>query len=576
MPQNIIRAPKFKPNFYDVTAGILILAVMVMIAWGASGMHKTLAELQAVPIDLALKDLPKYALFTTLRMFAAITAAIIFSLFIATIAAKNRIAGLFIIPALDVIQAVPVLGILAFTITFFTGLFPGQELGAEIAAIFAIFTNQIYNLAMSLYQSFITEPNDLVNVSKQFHENSRQKYWHLELPFAMPGLIWNIMMSMSGGWFFIIASEALAVGETKILLPGIGSWLSLAISHKDLPAIAWAIVAMVVVIIVYDQLLFRPLVAWSNKFSMTKSGGLNNVSSWLYALFKRSNFFNYVREPLSQLRYFLLSFRINVVTIKTHTRTAGKLSTVIKLAWYALLFAILIRAVLLIYFYVMDHPAIINLANISEVLLLGLYTWLRVATMIILASIIWVPIGVLVGLRPRLAAWVQPLAQLLAAFPANILFPLAVIVILHFNLNPNIWLAPLLLLGSQWYILFNIIAGAKALPSELHKTAAIYKIRSWLWWRKIILPGIFPYYVTGAIAAVGGAWNASIVAEVVSWGDTEVKARGLGSYIAEATAAGDMNRVLLGVVMMSLFIVAINITVWQRLYFYAAQHFRFD
>lgn len=213
--------------------------------------------------------------------------------------------------------------------------------------------------------------------------------------------------------------------------------------------------------------------------------------------------------------------------------------------------------------------------NIVHVFVLGMYTLLRVVAMFALASIIWVPLGVFIGLHPNVAKWAQPLALLLAAFPANILFPLAVVVILHFKLNSNIWLAFLFLLGSQWYILFNIIAGIKAYPNELQKTAAIYQIRSWLWWRKVILPGLFPFFVTGGIAAAGGAWNVSIVAEVVNWGNTELKAQGLGAYIAEATAAGNLDQVLLGVVMMSLIVITINITVWRRLYSYAAEHFRY-
>lgn len=563
------------PNIYDLIVAILILAVLVTIAWGASGMNKTLLELQATPIVLSPYALPKYALFTTLRMFTAITAAVLVSLILATLAAKNRLAGLIIIPAVDVIQAVPILGFLAFTITFFTRVFPGHEYGAELAAIFAIFTNQMCNLTFSVYQSFITLPTDLSNISKQFGENARQRYWRLELPFAMPGLIWNAMMSMSGGWFFIIASEALAVGKTKISLPGIGSWLALAIEQKNLTAIIWAIIAMVIVIIIYDQLLFRPLVAWSNKFSMTKAGAIKAADSWLYDVIKRGNFLRYLHAPLAELRYVLLCSSPKIKFTRINPLAIALIRKIAKYVWYIFLVILVARAALFIYAYFTHNTAIFNMYNIVHVFVLGMYTLLRVVAMFALASIIWVPLGVFIGLHPNVAKWAQPLALLLAAFPANILFPLAVVVILHFKLNSNIWLAFLFLLGSQWYILFNIIAGIKAYPNELQKTAAIYQIRSWLWWRKVILPGLFPFFVTGGIAAAGGAWNVSIVAEVVNWGNTELKAQGLGAYIAEATAAGNLDQVLLGVVMMSLIVITINITVWRRLYSYAAEHFRY-
>lgn len=572
----ILSQRNFYPNFYDFFAIIFIVAMLVSIAWGAAGMNKTLAELKTTPVSLDLVNLPRYAIFTTLRMSVAIIVSLFFSLIVATLAAKNRIAGLIIIPLLDVLQSVPVLGFLAFTIAFFLNIFPGHEFGAELAAIFAIFTSQAWNMSFSLYQSFITVPIDLEKVSLQYCENARQKFWRLELPYAIPGLVWNTMMSMSAGWFFVVASEAIAVGNTQVELPGIGSWLSLAIKHKDFAAIAWAILAMSVVIIIYDQFLFRPLVVWSNKFNMSKSGSGLETKSWVYDVIKRSNFIAILRDKLIGLRYVLLCTNLAITTPNKKSKN-NKFRKILNIILYILLLGAAAKLLFLIKdFFLQNTVTTFNWPEIRHVCILGVFTMLRVMSMIIIASIIWVPIGVWVGLHPTIAAWVQPLAQFLAAFPANILFPIMVVAIVYFKLNPDIWLSVLLILGTQWYIFFNVIAGTKAFPNDLQRAADIYQIRSWLWWRKIILPGIFPYYITGALTAAGGAWNASIVAEVVSWGSTKLSAHGIGAYIAQATASGDMNKVVLGVIIMSTFVVFFNQVIWRRLYAYAAKNSRYS
>ena len=560
------------PNFYDVIVFILIAGAFVAIAHGAHEMSASLKGLDVAPITLDPRNLPEYALRTTLRMFAAILLSLAFTFVVATLAAKSRKAELVIIPALDILQSVPVLGFLTFTVTFFLGLFPGNELGAECAAIFAIFTAQAWNMTFSFYQSLRTVPSDLDECCRHFRLSPWLRFWRLEVPFAAPGLIWNTMMSMSGGWFFVVASEAITVGDTTVNLPGIGSWIALAINQQNLGAVAQAVGVMALVILAYDQLLFRPIVAWADKFKFEQTAALQRPGSWVYDLIRRTKL---LRRAVSPLAWAFA--RVSVLLIPSLKPRPRPLPAVLvragDMVWLTIVVAGTAYALWLIISYVRaeigPHEVIIAVG-------LGLLTLLRVIILIAIASAIWVPIGVWIGLRPWAAELVQPIAQFLAAFPANVLFPIAVVGIVTFRLDPNIWLSPLMILGTQWYILFNVIAGASAFPTDLREAATLYRLRSAQWWQKVILPGILPYYVTGALTATGGSWNASIVAEVASWGDTKLKAAGLGAYIATATEAGDYPRVVLGIAVMSVFVIVVNRLLWRPLYRLAEERYRLD
>ena len=564
------------PNGWDFVAFPLIIGVIASVA---IGFHQTLAPMstlktQAISLDPA--SLPEYALRTTLRMLAAMVASLTFTLIYGTLAAKSRRAGLVLVPILDILQSVPVLGYISFTVTFFLALFPGRVLGAELAAIFAIFTSQAWNMTFSFYQSLRTVPRDLDEVSRGFHLTGWQRFWKLEVPFSMPGLIWNMMMSMSGGWFFVVASEAITVGNNTITLPGIGAYLAQAISDKNLHAIGWVILTMTIVIIAYDQLLFRPLVAWADKFRMETTSSGNAPESWLLDLVRRTRLIHRGLVPMGKL--FANAARVPIrlpglgrISFSLPRRPKPSLAG--DMIWGILVILLTLYVVYRVVTYVRTG---VDLAEVGHVLVLGLITLLRVALLIAISSVIWVPIGVLIGLRPALAEKIQPLAQFLAAFPANLLFPVFVIVIVRFQLNPDIWLSPLIVLGTQWYILFNVIAGASAYPNDYREVATNFRIRGWQWWRKVMLPGIFPYYVTGAITASGGAWNASIVAEYVQWGDTKVVAHGLGAYIAQTTAAGDFPKIILGIAVMSLFVTLFNRTLWRPMYAYAESKLRLD
>jgi NitT/TauT family transport system permease protein len=555
---------------WDVLAVLLILGLLVFLGEASRNLFEPLAELQKQPPSLDPRHLPEYAARTTLRMLVAMVFSLIFTFTYATFAAKNKYAERILVPLLDILQSVPILGFISVTVVFFMELAPGRVLGAEYAAIFAIFTSQAWNMAFSFYQSLRTVPSELEEASRNFRLSPWMSFWKLDVPFAMPQLIWNMMMSMSGSWFFVVASEAISVGNTTVTLPGVGSYISLAIERRDLKAVSWAIATMLVVILIYDQVLFRPLVAWADRFRFEQEPGGVAPQSWVFDVLRRSRIVERVAEPFGVL--WRLTLRPRRLDKPAPVQAAARERN----RWIGYLIGTLaiVVAAILVWRVADFFIGSITLGDVGTALLLGLATLTRVVVLIAIASVIWVPIGVLVGTHPRVANMVQPVAQFLAAFPANLLFPIFVSVIVVWRLDPNIWLSPLMILGTQWYILFNVIAGASAIPAELRSCGTNFRVRGWLWWRRIGLPAVFPYYVTGAITASGGSWNASIVAEVASWGNEHLQAAGLGAYIAHETDAGDFHRIVLGIIIMSLYVVVVNRMFWRPLYFYAERKFR--
>jgi len=554
------------PNWRDLAAVVLVVTIIILVGAGARQMVAPLVAGQQSDISLSPMALPGYALRTTLRMLAALVASLMFTFTYSTLAAKSRRAEMVLIPLLDVLQSVPVLGYLSFTVVFFVALFPGNALGAELAAIFAIFTSQAWNMAFSFFQALKTIPHELEEASRSFRFSGWQRFWGLEVPFAMPGLVWNTMMSMSGGWFFVVASEAISVGDVHIALPGIGSYVARAIQDRDLMSVGWAIVAMTATILIYDQLLFRPLVAWADKFRYEQTAAQVVPRSWVIDLFRRTALVRRIAAPAANMMQAAARARPSLPSHLLALIRRMPSFRLPDLAWYVFIgLGIAYMGRRLLQF----AGAELSWADVSDVIGNGSLTLLRVAVLVAIATVIWVPIGVAVGLRPPVAEKVQPLAQFLAAFPANLLFPIAVFLIVRFDLAPKIWLSPLMILGTQWYILFNVIAGASAFPSDFREAAASFRIPGWRWWRDVMLPGIFPYYVTGAITASGGAWNASIVAEVVSWGSTRIDGGGLGAYIARMTEAGDYPRIALGIAVMSVLVVSVNRLLWRPLYAFA-------
>jgi NitT/TauT family transport system permease protein len=564
---------RLRPNFWDIVALPIVLGAIALVARGGIAMSARYHIGEVLPISLDPWQLPEYALRTVLRMVCALVASLVFSLVYAAVAAKSRQAEKILIPVLDILQSVPILGFLSITVTGFIALFPGRLLGVECAAIFAIFTSQAWNMTFSVYQSLRTVPAELIEAARMYHLSSWQRFWRLEVPHAIPSLVWNMMMSVSGGWFFVVASEAITVAGQTIMLPGIGSYIATAINQRDLAAIGYAVLVMFVVILLYDQLLFRPMLAWSRKFQAEGSSDETNVRPWFLIVLQRAQLFDLVQAGVLALNRMV----DDALTVFARWRRSRSVEhrprARLDLVFDVVLLGLAGAAAAWIISFIRQT---VDLGEIGRVFLLGMITAVRVLFLIGSASVVWVPIGVAIGLRPHLADRVQPIVQFAAAFPANLFFPAAVVLILHFRLNPEIWLSPLMILGTQWYILFNVIGGTTALPLELQRAAQNLGVRRWLWWRRVILPAIFPAYVTGAVTAAGGSWNASIVSEVVQWGDTTLTATGIGSYIARTTADGDGARIALGIGVLCLYVLAFNRLLWRRLYDIAAERLRLD
>jgi NitT/TauT family transport system permease protein len=574
MTMTVLALPAFVsgrrlPNLWDAAAILCVLALLILVAHAA---HGTLAPLpKGDTITLDPRWLPYYALRTTLRMFVALIFSTIFTLIFAPLAAKSRRLGMIMIPALDILQSVPILGFLSFTVLFFLNLFPGRVIGAELAAIFAIFTSQAWNMTFSFYQSLTTVPRDLDEATRSFRLSTWQRFWRLEVPFAMPGLVFNTMLSMSGGWFFVVASEAVTVGNTTFLLPGIGSYVSVALRASDLHAVFYAILAMLAVILIYDQLLFRPLVAWSSKFRFEMTSGGDAPDPWVLSALRRTRLLQILGEWIGDTATAIGGLRLRL-PLAVQPRQGAAPSRLVDGIWFAFIAILVAFSLWRIATFV---AASITLGQFGHVVLLGFCTLLRVAAALVIVTAVWVPIGVWIGLRPRWARVIQPIAQFLAAFPANLLFPIVVIVLVRYALNPNIWLMPLMIVGTQWYVLFNVVAGASAFPGDLKEASANLGVKGLLWWRKVIIPGILPYYITGALTASGAAWNSAIVAEVASWGKTTLTAVGLGSYIADATTDGNTAGIVLGVCVMTGFVLVINRLLWRPLHAYAVRRTTF-
>ena len=560
---------RFVPGGWDVLAFVLVFALLIYVAGAAHGLAGSLSGLEATPISLAPGALVGYAARTALRMLIAMVASIVFTFTYATLAAKSRRAEIVLVPLLDILQSPPILGF-SITIVFFLSLTPGRVAGAEMACIFLIFTSQAWNMAFSFYHSLRSIPHELDEAARSFRLSPWRRFWRLEVPFAMPPLIWNMMMSMSGGWFFVVAAEAIDLGNTKVTLPGVGSYVALAIEQRNLGAIGWAIAAMFVVILVFDQLLFRPLIASADWFRLEQEAGLTPSNSWALTMMRRSRILGVVSRLFVGFLNLGSKSRKPLV-IKPRVYVPDGSQRLGDFIWYATIALVGVVALLKAVQFVFSE---ITLAEVGHVMLLGFLTFLRVGILIGIASLIWVPIGVYVGMRPRVASVVQPVAQFLAAFPVNLIYPIVVSGIVLWKLSPDIWLSPLMILGTQWYILFNVIVGASAIPMDMRYAGQNFHVNGWLWWKRIALPAIFPFYVTGAITASGGSWNASVVSEVAEWGQEHLQAAGLGSYISHATGTGDFRRTVVGIVVMALFVVVINRIFWKPLFARAERKFR--
>ncbi len=558
-------------RWVDVVVAVAIAVLFYLIIEASAGAtaHLDLTHVPAaISTDPAL--LPYYALRSLPRMFVALAASLLFTFVVATAAARLPRAEKVILPALDILQSVPILGFLSVTVTWFIAMFPGSALGLESAAIFAIFTSQVWNMAFSFHASLVGQPRDLDEAARLMRLTKWQRFWRLDVPSGMIPLVWNGMMSFGGAWFFLAASEAISVNNKSFALPGVGAYVAAAVDAGELDRVWYAIGTMVVMILGVDFFFWRPLVAWSEKFRQEDTAAANRPRSIVLDVLSRSwlpRLLSRVGRPVGRLLdaatrpFGLAEHPLHVPPARRRAADVALILAVVAViaygAWQALAYI----------------SATVGLGAFPDAFVLGGVTMLRVAVLLVAATLIWVPVGVWIGMNPKVMRRTQPVVQLLASFPANFLFPFAIAAFVATGVPLDVGGILLMALGSQWYILFNVIAGASAIPTDLRQAMDSFGVHGWRRWRRLILPAIFPAYVTGGITAAGGAWNASIVAEVVTFDGHTYTATGLGSYIAQATATGDMARVLVGVIVMSVFVVGLNRLVWRRLYRVAETRF---
>jgi NitT/TauT family transport system permease protein len=526
-----------------------------------------------VAIQLSLSALPTYALFSVARITAAYGLSLIVAVIYGSVAARSPAAERRLIPLLDTLQSIPVLSFLPPVMVAMVALFPTRQLGLELGSILLIFTGQVWNMAFSVYSTTKMIPRDLIEAARVFRLSWWQRFVQLELPYAAIGLVWNSMMSVAGGWFFLMACEMFVLGNRDLRLPGLGSYLQTAANAGNIRAITWGVGVMILVIVLIDQLIWRPVIAWSEKFKFEQVEASDVPRSPILALLRQSTIIPRVMRttvtPIGEALMQHFAAAASRGGLRRTPRLAGK--------WAAR--ALAAAAVLWLAYGASRMGAMLMTLSRPQVgtLLWGAgATFLRVELTLVLAALWTIPVGVFVGLRPRLAAIAQPMAQIAASVPATALFPIVVLSLVQLGGGLGTASVILLLLGTQWYILFNVIAGATAIPTDLREVCNVYGLGLGERWRRLLLPGIFPFLITGFVTASGGAWNASIVAEYFHLQGRTLSVEGLGAIISRATDQGDFATLLGATVLMASIVVTMNRLVWRRLFVLATTRFALE
>jgi NitT/TauT family transport system permease protein len=527
-------------------------------------------------ISQSPRVLPLYALYSLVRLGLAYVLSLLFALAYGYIAATSRRAEMLMVPLLDILQSIPVLSFLPGVMLAMVALFPHSQLGVELGSILLIFTGQVWNIAFSFYSSLKTIPRELKEAATIYRFSRWQRFVELDLPFSTIGLVWNSMMSVAGGWFFLMACEMFVLGNRDFRLPGLGSFLQTAASHGDTAAILWGLAAMVAVIVLLDQLVWRPVILWADKFKFEQVESAALAQTTIVGLLGRTTIviriYRYVLRPL--MNWLTVTFTLGA------QRAAATFSTPIRRRpsqWMGYFLAVAALGGLVVAVY---HAALelagLHREDYIDLLRSAALTFLRVNAALILGALWTVPVGVAIGSNSRFARIAQPLAQMAASIPATALFPVILLFLIRLRGGLEIAAMTLMLLGTQWYILFNVIAGAMALPTDLKEAAQIFRFDSWDRWRYLILPGIFPYLITGLVTASGGAWNASIVAEYFHFQGRIVSTAGLGSTISSAGDSSRFDVLLASTLIMALIVVSINRLLWRRLYRLASSRFKLE
>jgi NitT/TauT family transport system permease protein len=560
---------------FTIGDGLIVLGIATLLYGGVRLAFDAPAVIRGPDISLSPLALPWYALLSVGRMAAAYVLSMLFSLFYGYAAARNRTARTVLMPLLDVMQSVPILSFLPVVLLSLTAILP-QSFAAELAAIVLIFTSQAWNMTFSFYQSMTTVPGELQEAAAIFRFNPWARFKTVELPFAALGLLWNSMMSWSGGWFFLMAAEIFHVGARDFRLPGLGSYLQTAANRGDLPAVLWGIGTLVLVIVLLDQLVWRPLTAWTDKFKLEMVEGDEPPTSWFLDMFSRAWLVKQFRKRVWRPFMEQIDSRLQRPfhgDIILPERASGNGRPSRTLIAVTAAFGLLVsyggyRAALLL----TTLPA-----SIWAQLGIGLgATFVRVGVSLMIALLWTIPLGVAIGTNRRLATILQPIVQVVAAIPATALFPVVLLALLQAPGGLNIAAIALMLMGTQWYLLFNVIAGAAAIPQDLRDTTELLRLSRFDRWRTLVLPALFPYIITGAITAGGGAWNASIVAEHVEFGGQTHATSGVGALIAQATAEGGYPQLLAATLTLVITVIAVNRGFWLRLYRLAEERYRME
>jgi len=523
-------------------------------------------------IDLSPTALPKYALFSVARILVAYVLSFFFTIAYAYVAAHNARAERILIPLLDTLQSIPVLSFLPGVMLAMVALFPTKQLGVELGSVLLILTGQVWNMIFSVYSSIKSIPREMLEAAQIYRLSWWQRLIQLELPYSSIGLVWNSMMSVAGAWFFLMACEMFTLGNRDLRLPGLGSYLQTASNAGNTRAIVWGLIVMIAVIVLIDQFIWRPMIAWSEKFKMEQVEATQTPHSWMLNFLRRSR----VVSSLMNVSILPARERLTLRFAQGEPRRPARLSSGLRF-W-------LTRILLLALLAVLTFAAvkmIVTLAGLSSGELARIFrgagaTFLRVELTLLLAGLWAVPVGILVGLHPKLAAFTQPIAQIAASVPATALFPIVMLVLIRIGGGLGVGSVVLLLLGTQWYILFNVIAGATAIPTDLKEVSQIFRMGRLERWRTLFLPAVFPYLITGFVTASGGAWNASIVAEYFRFQGKTISTTGLGAVISSATDSGNSRLLLGATVMMAAMVVTFNRLVWRRLYSLAATRFKLE
>ncbi|MFZ0794075.1 MAG: ABC transporter permease subunit [Candidatus Korobacteraceae bacterium] len=555
-------------DFFIFAAGLSVFYAILVLARSWFGPFNPHVEISRDP-----SHLPLYAAYSLLRITIAYVLSLAFTLVYGYVAAYNPRAERIMIPLLDILQSIPVLSFLPGVMLAMVALFPHHQVGVEMGAILLIFTGQVWNMAFSFYSSLKSIPRDMREAAKIYRFNWYQRFTQFELPFAAIGLVWNSMMSVAGGWFFLMACEMFVLGNDDFRLPGLGSYLQTAASAGDTEAILWGVGTMIAVIVLLDQIVWRPVIAWAEKFKVEQVESTDAPQSWFLNLMQKSRLLHRLRKKaINPLRE-----RLGLHFARGYHPDHEDAAPAPWKVWIGRTLAAI--AVLAVFYAIVRAFGMLtqlNAGDVRQILQGAAATFGRVIAALLIGALWTIPVGVAIGFNPKLARIAQPLAQIAASVPATALFPIVLLVLIRIGGGLGLGSILLLLLGTQWYILFNVIAGAMAIPTDLKEAASVFKFTTGQRWRRVILPGIFPYLITGLVTASGGAWNASNVAEYFRLKDQTYTTIGLGATISRATDSGNFALLLGSTIMMSMVVVTVNRLVWRRLYRLASNRYTLE